>query len=82
MRYIKLPQSLVSPILFFCTKGREKLVTWSVLHKPVTVKSKSDYFFFHDIQKENCQQVFASFANTGHSLYTRIQAPAEQTQYI
>lgn len=49
--------------------------------KPADIKSKYDYIFFN-IQKENCQQVFASFANTWHSLYTRVQAPAEQTQYL
>lgn len=67
-------------MLFFCTKGHRKVLTGSVLHKPADIKSKCDFFF--NIQKENCQQVFASFANAWHSLYTRIQAPAEQTQYL
>lgn len=45
MRYLKWPWSLVSPILFFYTKGHGKLVTWSVLPKPVIIKSKSGSFF-------------------------------------
>lgn len=49
-------------MLIFCTKGHRKVLTWSVLHKPADIKSKCDYFFFN-IQKENCQQVFASFAD-------------------